>query len=491
METRRLNIRWNNKEEILLAEAWIEHSQDANIGKEQRDEIYWNKIFEDFHDRITGPARTKNMLTGKWTRMHGDCQRFNAYYKQANRKSGENEADLIETVKTVYLERVGKKFQYPHMWKILKEYPKWDAAKPIDGDNLLEVFVPDKRERPADKQRAVKKQKSVETSGSTGGSQSESVSSLVSQDYRRKCDAAQRAYEVQMEKDLAIKKCEEIKFLMIDTSNLPPHKRAFIERQQAEIIRKYQDAGADDMENAEVTFSTFGISQEVVPVSDTLFESEGDKLVAEVIRYVLFKSHQNSGCPIKRDELTQLVTKNYQNRSLPAFVLNKAFNKLSTIFGYDVKELQRVRPSSTNQNRASQSSGDAKSYIITSQLEPEIYKKHIEDETKSHLTGFAFVAIGIVHLAGGKITEETLWHHLGRLGMSQDDERHTDFGSTKQAVETLVQQRYLQKDKSNGPEGLTLYYELAERGLNATNSTSFKDCISQIVMNQATATNSD
>ncbi|GJV28937.1 glutathione S-transferase T3-like protein [Tanacetum coccineum] len=139
--------------------------------------------------------------------MHGDCQRFNAYYKQANRKSGENEADLIETVKTVYLERVGKKFlfvyQYPHVWKILKEYPKWDAAEPIDGDNLQEVFGLDKRERPAGKQRAVKKQKSVETSGSTGGSQSESVSSLVSQDYRRKCDAAERAYEAQRKKDLA------------------------------------------------------------------------------------------------------------------------------------------------------------------------------------------------------------------------------------------------------------------------------------------------
>ncbi|GJR84916.1 hypothetical protein Tco_0155701 [Tanacetum coccineum] len=149
--------------------------------------------------------------------MHGDCQRFNAYYKQANRKSGENEADLIETVKTVYLERVGKKFQYPHVWKFLKEYPKWDAAESIDGDNLQEVFGPDKRERPAGKQH-----------------------------YRRKCDAAERAHEAQREKDLAIKKCEEMRFLMMDTSNLPPHKRAFIERQQAEIMRKYQDAGADD-----------------------------------------------------------------------------------------------------------------------------------------------------------------------------------------------------------------------------------------------------
>ncbi|GJS16146.1 glutathione S-transferase T3-like protein [Tanacetum coccineum] len=158
--------------------------------------------------------------------IHGDCQRLNAYYKQANRKSGANEVDLIETVKTIT--------------------PKWDAAEPIDGDNLQEVFGPDKRERPAGKQRAGKKQKSIETSGSTEGNQSESVSSLVSQDYKRKCDAAERAYETQRKKDLAIKKCEEMRFLMIDTSNLPPHKRAFIERQQAEIMRRYPDAGADD-----------------------------------------------------------------------------------------------------------------------------------------------------------------------------------------------------------------------------------------------------
>ncbi|GKF13288.1 hypothetical protein Tco_0054750 [Tanacetum coccineum] len=37
--------------------------------------------------------------------------------------------------------------------------------------------------------------------GAPGGSQSESVSSLVSQDYRRKCDAAEKAYEAKREKN--------------------------------------------------------------------------------------------------------------------------------------------------------------------------------------------------------------------------------------------------------------------------------------------------
>ncbi|GKC99065.1 hypothetical protein Tco_1169340 [Tanacetum coccineum] len=140
--------------------------------------------------------------------MHGDCQRFNAIYKHLTRKSGESDADLVENAKTSYMQRYGdKKFQYDHMWNILKNYPKWNAAEPIDGDNVQELFGPDPRERPAGKQRAPKKQKSVDTSsvggstgGSTGGSQSESVSGVLSQDYRRKCDAAEKAYEAKKEK---------------------------------------------------------------------------------------------------------------------------------------------------------------------------------------------------------------------------------------------------------------------------------------------------
>ncbi|GKG22226.1 hypothetical protein Tco_0387529, partial [Tanacetum coccineum] len=95
--------------------------------------------------------------------MHGDCQRFNAIYKHLTRKSKESDADLVENAKTRYIERCGKKIQYDHVWNILKYYPKWNAAEPIDEDNLQGLFGPDLRERPASKQRASKKQKSVDT----------------------------------------------------------------------------------------------------------------------------------------------------------------------------------------------------------------------------------------------------------------------------------------------------------------------------------------
>ncbi|PSS26381.1 Non-structural maintenance of chromosomes element like [Actinidia chinensis var. chinensis] len=234
------------------------------------------------------------------------------------------------------------------------------------------------------------------------------------------------------------------------------------------------------MATAEEDYSQFDISAE-----------EKDRLVAEVIRYVLFKTQQNSGCPIKRDELTQIVTKNYRQRALPAFVIKEAKEKLLSIFGYEMRELQRSRPS-TNQGRSSQQSApDAKSYVIISQLPAEVYNKYVEDANTSHLTGFTFVIVSIVYLAGGKIQEENLWHHLRRLGLSDSDENHPILGNTKQALEALVQQRYLQKEKTNGPEGNTLFYELAERALDGPISERIKDYVSQIVHKNVPAADED
>lgn len=52
--------------------------------------------------------------------------------------------------------------------------------------------------------------------------------------------------------------------------------------------------------------------------------------------------------------------------------------------------------------------GDAKSYIIISQLPADVYKKFVEDRSSSHMMGLTFVVVGIIHLGGGKVTEGIL-----------------------------------------------------------------------------------
>ncbi|KAI4321137.1 hypothetical protein MLD38_034558 [Melastoma candidum] len=219
---------------------------------------------------------------------------------------------------------------------------------------------------------------------------------------------------------------------------------------------------------------------------------EKEKLVGEVIRHVLFKSHQNSGCPLKWEELAHIVNRNYKNKNLSTLVINEARAKLSAVFGYRLVELHRSRPSSTNQSRAAPSStAENRSYVLMSELPDDLYWQHVEDTDAFLWSGLAFVVISVVHLAGGKIHEDNLWHHLRRLGLHENDENHEHFGNLKQALHSLVSQRYLQKNRVPGPEGSNFFYELAERALDANVTDKLKKYILQIVKKDAASEDAD
>ena len=99
-------------------------------------------------------------------------------------------------------------------------------------------------------------------------------------------------------------------------------------------------------------------------LSDRPVLQEKDKLVNDVMRYVLFKTHQASGCPIKREELTGIITKNYRQRGLPTLIINEARDRLAATFGYEMRELQRTRAPSTRFGRASEPQRKASSYFF-------------------------------------------------------------------------------------------------------------------------------
>jgi hypothetical protein len=156
----RVNRKWCKAEEKLLAEIWIAISQDKDLGNDKSEEYFWNEITEMFNQQTVDDPRGKNMLTGKWTRMNGDCQKFNAIYKHLVRRSGENEHDQINNAKVSFAERFGARgFTYEHVWEFLRNYPKWNVEDPLDVSCLEDIFGPDARPRPerANK-RAGKKQ---------------------------------------------------------------------------------------------------------------------------------------------------------------------------------------------------------------------------------------------------------------------------------------------------------------------------------------------
>ena len=72
---------------------------------------------------------------------------------------------------------------------------------------------------------------------------------------------------------------------------------------------------------------------------------ELDKLVGDVMRYMLFKAGQNHSFPVARDKLTALVTKKYPKKhGLGQAVLAKAQASFATVMGMEMAELTKTSP---------------------------------------------------------------------------------------------------------------------------------------------------
>ncbi|KAH9539347.1 hypothetical protein CY35_15G053400 [Sphagnum magellanicum] len=211
-----------------------------------------------------------------------------------------------------------------------------------------------------------------------------------------------------------------------------------------------------------------------------------DKLTAEVVRYMLFKAHKQPDVPVKREELTRLVTDNHPNRSYPGVVISNAQEKLKSIFGLEMVEIHRKSKTSRSKGASSQgtTTADVKVYVLRSLVSETLRKKFIETAESTAFSGFALVVVGIIQLAGGdRVPEETevVWQQLRRLGIQESDENHQVFGNIKQAMETLAKQRYIQKDKVASNEGDSFVFELAERAEDEAFKKKLQDFIKKLV----------
>ncbi|GKA14557.1 hypothetical protein Tco_0694203 [Tanacetum coccineum] len=172
--------RWTREEEILLTQCWIETSENGQIGADRYEDSFWGQIMDDFNTSSTQGYRTRHMLTGKWTRTNADCQNSTA------------EGEKVST-------------------RALLAYFK-RSLQMGRADDHTEIFGPDMRPRPAGKTQPAKKTKS-ETTESSGGSASGSLSDYVSEDLRRKLQAGTSAYEAKKAKEMAMIEFKEMEFI--------------------------------------------------------------------------------------------------------------------------------------------------------------------------------------------------------------------------------------------------------------------------------------
>nr|GEX09950.1 RNA-directed DNA polymerase, eukaryota [Tanacetum cinerariifolium] len=120
----------------------------------------------------------------------------------------------------------------------LKFHPKWDAPEQVDltgdvpGATQEDLFGHDALPRPAGKPRPAKKTKSDATASTGGSNASTQFGKVMEHELRMKREAAERAFEAQVEKDRTLTRLEELRFLATSIKDLDDVNAYWIKKQK-------------------------------------------------------------------------------------------------------------------------------------------------------------------------------------------------------------------------------------------------------------------
>nr|GEV95615.1 hypothetical protein [Tanacetum cinerariifolium] len=117
-------------------------------------------------------------------------------------------------------------------------------------NDFEDLFGHDARPRPAGKPRPAKKTKSDATTSTGESSASTQSGELMEQELRLKREAAERAFEVQAEKNRTFMRLEELRFLPTSTKDLDDADAYWIKKQKRLIRNTMRsDLGNEDDED--------------------------------------------------------------------------------------------------------------------------------------------------------------------------------------------------------------------------------------------------
>jgi len=121
---------WSHEEEVRLASAWLNNSNDPIRGNDKKGDTFWKDITSEFNkNAAAGRERDTNQLKIHWSRLKTVIADFNGCYTKVTRvnKSGASDDQLMDEALALYTERYKKPFTLFHWWRTLKNQPKWCA----------------------------------------------------------------------------------------------------------------------------------------------------------------------------------------------------------------------------------------------------------------------------------------------------------------------------------------------------------------------------
>ncbi|GKC04298.1 hypothetical protein Tco_0995908 [Tanacetum coccineum] len=220
VETKRARNLWSKYEKLILAESFNQISEDPKTGCDQKNETFWYKILDVYNaeaKRRGYMERTKNMLTGKWTLINANDQKFN---------------QLVEET-------------------LVHSKHKWNNPESTNArrnrfrvtDEEPEHFGDDALPRPPGLQRLAKSQRSGSNSTASSGSNPMMYQEFMKEQYELDRKAKMQVIEQESEERRQLihaqRIAEEMRVLQIDTRGMDPADAVIINAQKARIRAAY------------------------------------------------------------------------------------------------------------------------------------------------------------------------------------------------------------------------------------------------------------
>ncbi|GJU62170.1 hypothetical protein Tco_1244005 [Tanacetum coccineum] len=232
-ETKEGRIRhaWTQAEELLLAESFIQISEDPKTGCDQKLATFWYKILDVYNQEANKKGfqeRTKNMLTGKWTPMNAAVMKFNQLYEETLAHSGKNNEN--------HMTMIGTSEKNP-------ESTLQRRSRLRGTDKEPDHFGDDELPRPPGLQRIAKSQRSGSNSTASSGSNPIAYQEFMAKQYdldrKAKMQVLSQESEDRRQLIQAQKIAEDMKVFQIDTSGMNPTYAAIINAQKERIRAEY------------------------------------------------------------------------------------------------------------------------------------------------------------------------------------------------------------------------------------------------------------
>ena len=67
---------WTPQEEVALAQSFLSISEYGKVGNNERRQKFWERIREDFSQRVGGSDRTTHQINSKWIDLYAKVSLF-------------------------------------------------------------------------------------------------------------------------------------------------------------------------------------------------------------------------------------------------------------------------------------------------------------------------------------------------------------------------------------------------------------------------------